>query len=62
MFRLHIDSAGNDFTYSVNSVLNLFDNPLFTSTVSQFGLASFGQVQQVGGFPRSIQFQARVNF
>ncbi|MFI5163134.1 MAG: LamG-like jellyroll fold domain-containing protein [Sphingobacteriales bacterium] len=24
MFRLHIDSAGNDFTYSVNNVLNLF--------------------------------------
>ena len=43
-------------------VLNLFDNPLFTSTVTQFGLASFGQVQQVGGFPRSMQFQARVNW
>jgi hypothetical protein len=43
-------------------VLNLFDNPLFTSTVTQFGLASFGQVQQVGGYPRSVQFQARVNW
>jgi hypothetical protein len=43
-------------------VLNLFDNPLFTSTVTQFGLATFGQVQQVGGYPRSVQFQARVNW
>jgi hypothetical protein len=43
-------------------VLNLFDNPLFTSMVTQFGLATFGQVQQVGGFPRSVQFQARVNW
>jgi hypothetical protein len=43
-------------------LLNLFDNPLFTSTVTQFGLASFGQVQQVGGYPRSVQFQARVNW
>ena len=43
-------------------VLNLFDNPLFTSMVTQFGLASFGQVQQVGGYPRSVQFQVRVNW
>jgi hypothetical protein len=43
-------------------VLNLFDNPLFTSLVTQYGLASFGQVQQVGGYPRSVQFQARVTW
>jgi hypothetical protein len=53
---------GNKVVSLRADVLNLFDNPLFTSTVTQFGLASFGQVQQVGGYPRSVQFQARVNW
>jgi hypothetical protein len=50
-------------TFSVRAdILNLFDNPLFTNTVSQFGLATFGQVDRVGGFGRSLQFQVRVNW
>jgi hypothetical protein len=43
-------------------VLNLFDNPLFLNPITQFGLATFGQVQQVGGYPRSLQFQLRMNW
>ncbi len=43
-------------------ILNLFDNPLFLNPVSTFGTATFGQVQQVGGFARSIQFQVRMNW
>jgi hypothetical protein len=40
-------------------VLNLFDNPLFTTLQSQFGAPNFGQLQAVGGFARSVQFQVR---
>ena len=41
-------------------VLNLFDNPLFTTLQSQFGTPTFGQLTAVGGYARSVQFQARV--
>ena len=43
-------------------VLNLFDNPLFTSLQTQFGTTTFGQLTQVGGFARSVQFQVRFGF
>jgi hypothetical protein len=40
-------------------VLNLFDNPLFTTLQSQFGTPTFGQLTAVGGYARSVQFQVR---
>jgi len=43
-------------------VLNLFDNPLFTTLGSQFGTSTFGQLTAVGGYARSAQFQARVGW
>ena len=50
-------------TISVRAdVLNLFDNPLFTTLQSQFGTPTFGQLTAVGGYARSVQFQVRVGF
>ncbi len=50
-------------TVSVRAdVLNVFDNPLFTSLQTQFGTSTFGQLTQVGGFARSVQFQVRFGF
>ena len=50
-------------TISVRAdVLNLFDNPLFTSLQSQFGTSTFGQLTAVGGYARSVQFQVRFGF
>ncbi len=50
-------------TLSVRAdILNLFDQPLFTNVVTQFGLATFGTVNQVGGYPRSLQIQVRMNW
>jgi hypothetical protein len=50
-------------TLSVRAdILNLFDQPLFTNVVTQFGLANFGSVNQVGGYPRSLQIQVRLNW
>jgi len=43
-------------------VLNLFDNPLFTTLQSQFGTPTFGQLTAVGGYARSIQFQVRLGW
>ena len=43
-------------------VLNLFDDPLFTGPVSTFGTSTFGQITSVGGFARSLQFQARLGW
>jgi len=43
-------------------VLNVFDNPLFTTLQSQFGTSTFGQLTAVGGYARSVQFQARVGW
>jgi hypothetical protein len=40
-------------------VLNVFDNPLFTTLQSQFGTPTFGQLTAVGGFARSVQLQVR---
>jgi hypothetical protein len=50
-------------TVSVRAdVLNVFDNPLFTTLVSQFGTSTFGQLTAVGGYARSVQFQVRVGW
>jgi hypothetical protein len=50
-------------TVSVRAdILNLFDNPLFTSITTTYGTSTFGQVTAVGGFARSVQFQARVGW
>jgi hypothetical protein len=43
-------------------VLNLFDDPLFIGPVTTFGTSNFGQITQVGGFARSLQFQARLGW
>jgi hypothetical protein len=43
-------------------VLNLFDDPLFTGPVSTFGTSTFGRIQSVGGFARSLQFQVRLGW
>ena len=43
-------------------VLNLFDNPLFTTLQSQLGTPTFGQLTAVGGYTRSVQFQVRVGW
>lgn len=45
-----------------NVDLNLFDNPLFTTLQSQLGTPTFGQLTAVGGYARSVQFQARFGF
>jgi hypothetical protein len=50
-------------TISVRAdVMNLFDNPLFTTLQSQFGTPTFGQLTAVGGYARSVQFQVRFGF
>jgi len=43
-------------------ILNLFDNPLFTTLQSQFGTSTFGQLTAVGGYARSVQFQVRLGW
>ena len=43
-------------------VLNLFDNPLFSGPVRPSARATFGQITAVGGFARSVQFQARLGW
>jgi hypothetical protein len=43
-------------------VLNLFDDPLFIGPVTTFGTSTFGQITQVGGFARSLQFQVRLGW
>jgi hypothetical protein len=43
-------------------VLNLFDDPLFLGPNTSFGTATFGQITNVGGFARSMQFQVRLGF
>ena len=41
-------------------VINAFDNPNFRGPQTGFGLANFGQVTEVGGFPRLVQLMARL--
>jgi hypothetical protein len=56
-------TVGGGRTISVRAdVLNLFDNPLFTTLQSQLGTPTFGQLTAVGGYARSVQFQVRVGW
>jgi len=56
-------TLGGGQTISIRAdVLNLFDNPLFTTLQSQFGTPPFGQLTAVGGYARSVQFQVRFGF
>jgi hypothetical protein len=43
-------------------ILNVFDDPLFIGPVTTFGTANFGQITNVGGFARSMQFQVRLGW
>jgi hypothetical protein len=43
-------------------LLNLFNDPLFIGPVSTFGSGTFGQVNTLGGFARSLQFHARLGW
>jgi hypothetical protein len=43
-------------------VLNLFNDPLFIGPVSTFGVGSFGQVNTLGGFARSLQIHIRLGW
>jgi hypothetical protein len=50
-------------TISVRAdVLNLLDDALFTTLVTQYGTSTFGQLTAVGGYARSVQFQIRVGW
>ncbi len=42
--------------------INLFDEPNFLAPAMQFGRADFGQINQVGGFPRLMQFMTRLQW
>ena len=43
-------------------LLNMFNDPLFIGPVSTFGSGTFGQVNTLGGFARSLQFHARLGW
>jgi hypothetical protein len=43
-------------------IINAFNNPNFLGPATAFGLSSFGQVTEVGGFPRMLQVMARLSF
>lgn len=62
---LSIQKAQRIGTKSISvraDVLNILDDPLFTTLSSTLGTATFGQLTAVGGFARSIQFQVRFGF
>jgi hypothetical protein len=41
-------------------VLNVFDDPAFFGPRIMFGPQNFGQLFRDGGFPRTLQFMARL--
>lgn len=43
-------------------LINAFDDPNFLGPATRFGRSDFGQVNQVGRFPRLLQFMARVHW
>ena len=43
-------------------IINAFDDPNFLGPATRFGRSDFGQITQVGGFPRLLQWMARVQF
>jgi hypothetical protein len=54
---------GSGYSLMVRAeIINVFDNPNFLGPNTSFGLSSFGQVTEVGGFPRMVQLMARLSF
>ena len=51
--------AGTSLTVRAD-IINLFDDPNFRGPQTGFGLTNFGQVTEVGGFPRMVQLMARL--
>jgi hypothetical protein len=43
-------------------IINAFNNPNFLGPATRFGRSDFGLITQVGGFPRLLQWMARVQF
>jgi hypothetical protein len=43
-------------------IINAFDDANFLGPNTQFGGSNFGRITQVGGFPRLLQWMARVQF
>ncbi len=43
-------------------VINLFDDPNFLGPATGFGLANFGRITEVGGFPRMVQLLVRASW
>ena len=43
-------------------VLNLLNDPLFIGPTTTLGVSNFGQVNTLGGFPRSLQFHFRLSW
>jgi hypothetical protein len=43
-------------------IVNAFNDPNFLGPATRFGRSDFGQITQVGGFPRLLQWMARVQF
>ena len=43
-------------------IINAFDDPNFLGPATRFGRSDFGQITQVGGFPRLLQVMARVQW
>lgn len=43
-------------------LLNMFNDPLFVGPVSTFGVGTFGQINALGGFARSLQFHVRLGW
>jgi hypothetical protein len=43
-------------------LINAFDDPNFLGPATRFGRADFGKITQVGGFPRLLQWMARVQW
>lgn len=43
-------------------VLNLFDDPAFSSPLIAFGTPTFGQIRGNIGFPRTLQLMARLTW
>jgi trimeric autotransporter adhesin len=43
-------------------IINAFNDPNFLGPATRFGRSDFGQITQVGGFPRLLQWMARLQF
>jgi hypothetical protein len=43
-------------------IINAFNDPNFLGPATRFGRSDFGQITQIGGFPRLLQWMARLQF